>query len=527
MATLTILARPAGEKPTLLTLPAEVLCVIITHLTPTSLIDLSQTSKAFRNIIKPTRGDFLRRLLAWELLPEFGGIVPLFRARDNALTPPWDSPEWRRNKYACSVCLKLRSHMWFDNHSILRLGMRKPPPGSREAEKLTDWEPLELRDPAARWKRVQQRVAEERELLRPEREIFHRYCNGADNMNSNLLRVDFGPIDRRAAQAEKMLCGTERHKRACNECRRLRGDWNRPNQNYGSLEAPIIKSRQVQFPRGLDRNFPGLVDYLKELNPGAKLSLPDPLPRLFKVWQEDRRYNLWTLHTAWCGSCHQWQELAGLRQYVCYPVEKPVRLRAGEGPDINDDDNDHGNDNSSRVTWPSWCNECARTVAPYVFNEQHSPYDFNEQVSNVVIKMAERSLVGLAYQMTFGWTLLHRDFTSGRLKSFADVGLPIVSMLPWDPKCFEGSSGELRSLVFNESTFALIRDQLREIRRFLMEELPADLREELVSTWFKFWLEDYELHEDMYLRMHEIVRLIKEDRGVMESYFRDRDPYRI
>lgn len=42
-------------------------------------------------------------------------------------------------RYACSICLRLRGHTHFDNHSILRLRTPKPPPSSRAATKLTSW----------------------------------------------------------------------------------------------------------------------------------------------------------------------------------------------------------------------------------------------------------------------------------------------------------------------------------------------------------------------------------------------------
>ncbi|KAK4184228.1 hypothetical protein QBC35DRAFT_455524, partial [Podospora australis] len=52
--------------------PAEILYRTIMQLDPDSLINLSQTSKYYRDTIRPTKHDFERRLLYLELQPEIG-----------------------------------------------------------------------------------------------------------------------------------------------------------------------------------------------------------------------------------------------------------------------------------------------------------------------------------------------------------------------------------------------------------------------------------------------------------------------
>lgn len=280
MPTATISHPFEGLPQPLLSMPVEVLCAIFVLLHPISLIATSQTSRTLRTIIDPTHHDFVQRLLALELLPESGGIVPRFRSRDSTIAPPTSSPEWRRNKYACSLCLKLRSHMFFDNHSILRLRLRKPPPGSREATKLTTWEPLELRDPATRHKRARQRAAADKDRLAPERAAYHQYSTGVGfpSLARDPLRrnsdFDYGPADESADELEKALCGTERHKRAYNPCRHLRGDWSHPGRTLGRPDAPIVKSRRVSRHHVLERHFPGLLDFLHERNPHPALAPP-------------------------------------------------------------------------------------------------------------------------------------------------------------------------------------------------------------------------------------------------------------
>ncbi|KAK0754788.1 hypothetical protein B0T18DRAFT_399954 [Schizothecium vesticola] len=61
------ISRPEGlvaMKPPLLSMPVEVLCAIVVLLNPISLIAASQTSRALRTFIDPTRHNFIQRLLA-------------------------------------------------------------------------------------------------------------------------------------------------------------------------------------------------------------------------------------------------------------------------------------------------------------------------------------------------------------------------------------------------------------------------------------------------------------------------------
>ncbi|KAK3952972.1 hypothetical protein QBC32DRAFT_184242, partial [Pseudoneurospora amorphoporcata] len=119
--------------------PLDILLVILGYVDPISLINLAQTCQVLRATIRPTRANLLQRLLALELIPEYGGIVPLIRSRTIQVSPPMSSKDWQSNKYACGGCLKLLPHTRFDNHNILRLDLRKPPSGSKEANRLADW----------------------------------------------------------------------------------------------------------------------------------------------------------------------------------------------------------------------------------------------------------------------------------------------------------------------------------------------------------------------------------------------------
>lgn len=500
-------------KPRLLSMPFEVLCAIVLLLDPISLIAASQTSRALRTFIDPTRHDFIQRLLALELLPESGGIVPLLRARDSAITPPMGSPEWRRNKYACSLCLKLRSHMWFDNHSILRLRLRKPQPGSPEATKLTTWESPEMRDPATRWKRAQRRAAEERERLAPERAAYHRYCTGADFPTSTLVKYnplrinwdfDFGPADMHAEDAEKALCGTERHKRACNHCRYLRGDWSHPGLALGRPGAPIVKSRHVPFPHVFERHFPGFLDFLYERNPDPVLSPPKAYPRLFKHfnYNSNHRHDMWTQYTAYCGSCSQWQELAGFGYYASYMNEIPM---------VPLDRPKH----QPPIPWPTCCNQCSQ-------KEDRSA--FTQRASGTAIQVANVALCAVTERLTYGWDGLLRHFEVHPLKPFRRTGESILSGLPSNPGTHQTP---FRTLMFDESILPDLRIRLEKVRSFFRDGVPDRVRYEYVSNYFKLWIEDYELNEAVYLQMKKAVAMIKEQPGIVELYLSEREPYRL
>lgn len=129
--------------------PDEIFVHIAQNLDPITLITPSQASRSWRAFINPSRHDYNQRLLALELTPEYGGIVPLFDELSQTLSPPCESPEWKLNKYACCGCMKLPPHMMFGNHALLRRPYRKPPPDIVESNRagVIGWEPLE---PSAR-----------------------------------------------------------------------------------------------------------------------------------------------------------------------------------------------------------------------------------------------------------------------------------------------------------------------------------------------------------------------------------------
>jgi hypothetical protein len=467
-------------------LPPETLQHIIRHLDPISLIALSHTAPWLRVLINPTHHDLVRRLLALELLPEHGGIVPLFRSRDNHLTPPWGSDEWKNNKYACCGCMKLLPHMMFDNHSILRVPYRKPPPGSIEAERgaITDWEPLE---PSVRWKHIQARTDDERaEQQKRRTAVGDRYRQLVAPAGQPFVRVDRDRVVAAEEEAERYLCGASRHRRRCLECKHRRGDWSRMNTHRGSKEVPIVVSRQLDFPSKWARYFPGLLE-------------PLPLgrtPRIWRVYREKVTSYRFTLYAVRCSCCGTWQEQAAFRQWTSYKLH----------PEI--------------PTGPLLCNDC-------ILKTQQTPTLLAQDLSSAVVRMLRGDRAGVLEMLGFGWRILNQDFngTSGwtaRLADYKSVGAEILNGLHWAE-----SDGEYRKegIVFDESDFPHLRRRLHRYRDFIFHEVDESTRDKVMQQWFRLWVEDYDLLEGKYHWLQEQIDRVEGDPNLVLDYVLARDPY--
>lgn len=305
-------------------IPAEILVHIVMQLDPITLVALSQTSQSWRALINPNRHDYNQRLLALELTPEYSGIVPLFDEPSNTPSPPFESPEWKLNKYACCGCMKLLSHMIFDNDAVLRPAYRKPPPGSVEANKakFTDWEPSE---PSVRLRRIQERVAlSEAERGKWLRAVEHRRERQPSSQPSPTA-WGLGYQAHCDAQSQKSMIGTGRQKRRCVECQRKKGLLVRVPSRYPChfhpgfhcRERTSVASRDIRPASYFEREFPGLIQWLP----------PDQVPR--------HRQNLeWplTLYVIHCPSCKKWQEspafrlFQAIRGFLCDRPEDPHLL---------------------------------------------------------------------------------------------------------------------------------------------------------------------------------------------------------
>lgn len=206
-------------------LPCEILHMILLHVDAPTLISFSQTCHLFWAIAQPSRFHHLQRLLAWELDPERGGLIPKIDPNRmdplSKLVPALDDEAaWANTCYACSGCLRLRHHRWFDTHSILGLQYRKPPPDHPAGD--TTAEPGNARE---RWRRRRLRVAEGREPLGLARWSTHKPMIKQWRRLHTLSR--WIPVDDSEGQKtlQTELCGYQRHRRLCIECQYTRGKY--------------------------------------------------------------------------------------------------------------------------------------------------------------------------------------------------------------------------------------------------------------------------------------------------------------
>ncbi|KAJ6537734.1 hypothetical protein B0H19DRAFT_1270148 [Mycena capillaripes] len=143
-------------------------------------------------------------------------------------------------------------HTRFPNQDILRLRRRKPLPGSREAERLAEWEPLSGANAKTRGLPIQE--CAQRQLKEAERAAA---CIRPDWVNWH--HSDAEAIDKRNAAIEAILGSTQSARQRCNECHFKRGDFARHTRaNAGSAAVPMVKNRRLQLVTPLERLFPDL-----------------------------------------------------------------------------------------------------------------------------------------------------------------------------------------------------------------------------------------------------------------------------
>ncbi|KAJ7260160.1 hypothetical protein C8J57DRAFT_1072452 [Mycena rebaudengoi] len=455
-------------------LPTEILCAIIRLVDPIGLISLSQSSRALRALIQPSRDDFVQRLLALELDPALGGIV-CFRSRDNNLTPPWDNAEvWKAIRFTCVGCMKLLPHTRFSNQNLLQLRRRKPPPGSREANRITDWEPLADGDAKARGLRLQKRMRSEQEDRAAVRFELER-SSAAEVLT----------VDKRDAWAEAVLGGVHRTRRRCNECRFRRGEFARPTHaNAGTAAVPVLKSRRLEFTNALDRYFPGLL-------PRIPLEM---VPLLFRVQKDDVRMELFTLYHARCPGCAVWQELGAFRE---------CRQQL-QGED---------------VFATLLCNRCLCA--------RHGRAHLGEKLAVFAATLLDAVYERTEYQLRFGWRALEEIFRLSRRKKkrFSPVFQEIIADLPWVEAKNMGDGQ--KTLDFDRCNPDDLRRRIVRLRVLVETEMTEEKRKEFLrNPWFRLWLEDYEKNE-LWDAMLKEVRSISTHPNALVDFVLEKDPYRV
>jgi hypothetical protein len=364
-------------------IPDEIFVHVVKQLDPITLITLSQTSQSWRALINPNRHDYNQRLLALELAPEYGGIVPLFDEDSQTLSPPCESPEWKLNKYACCGCMKLLSHMMFDNDAVLRPAYRKPPPGSVEANKtnLTDWEPME---PSLRWRRIQERVA----VSEAEREKWLRAVQRKREWqpSSQPSPTPWGPRYQAGydSQNQKYIIGNGRQKRRCIECQRQSGRLARVpshprhlHSSYHCWELTAVPSRHLKITSYFEWEFPSLIQWLP----------PDQVPTHCRT--SDLPLTLYVIH---CPSCKKWQESLAFRL-----------------PDLSI----RGFRCEEELEDPLLCNDCHL--------ETHQDPDFLAQkLSRRALAALQKIARSLEWNFIRGWRLIQQILKAGKTENPLD-----------------------------------------------------------------------------------------------------------
>lgn len=217
-------------------LPAEVLLAILEYTTPATFIAFSQASRYFRELTMPDRHHFLMRLLELELILEHGGAVPEVDQHGVPKPSLEDSKSWddTNTRYACSVCLKLRFHRNFDNRSVLRMRLRKPPPDAPAATIFA--EPGDVRERQRRRQRVEGSRRTRLQQKQPAPSTPTRRCN-----DQHLSKED----EDRYRQYILQKTGTERHRRTCADCVIKLGRGLTTTCDHGAIPIafPIMQSR--------------------------------------------------------------------------------------------------------------------------------------------------------------------------------------------------------------------------------------------------------------------------------------------
>lgn len=508
--------------------PLDIQLIILGYVDPISLINLAQTCQTLRTVIQPTRANLLQRLLALELLPQYGGIVPLIRGRDNHITPPVDSQGWQSNRYACGGCLKLLPHTMFDNHQILRLDLRKPPPGGREDNRLAEWWYLNGWDDEVRGRIIQHRIhtraSQELEALADVRQRHYEATHPNDDMPHHGVNQFLwaggeeadavAANDQVAYEAGLQICGLRRHNRRCNECRFLRGDWrhlvSNPNPMTGLPSLPMATGRKLPFYNLFDRCFPTLF---------APVPLSEAGRRFTQFGNQGNKAYTWMMCTVRCRGCSKWQDVSQFR----LPIDayKTEAFLARELAQYLVRDPELGELREPR------CNRC--------FLAEHGLPTFRRHLVNFARSLVSDALDRARFQVLFGWDKLREDFRlpGGEFANWAEYGRPIVSDFPiqgdnlLDTLFLIGP--QLDDLHRRYTQFTLFVEQmyqgLRPLRQSILDTRSSqEVMDFVLSSWFRLWYDDYYLYESTYRKLQDRLRRILVNQQELVEYVLNGNP---
>ncbi|RYP71655.1 hypothetical protein DL769_004649 [Monosporascus sp. CRB-8-3] len=533
------------SAPSLDTLPTEVQCSIFRLLGPVGLISASQTCKSFRGIINPERRHFVERLLALECLEEHGGPSAIFRARDNALQPNWDDEKWESMRWACTGCLRLLPHRHFDNHSLLRLGYRKPVIGSPAVLTPSSREPSgKIISDAARKRR---RDAERRELKMLKRRYaiattlnwgqprqghslgarlrtFHE-AGMEEFLNMSLEEFEklntfeeAALLDRVAWSVERLRRGFKRRLRKCNECRFQQGSLRSHTEtsrsvqhqtrvNLGTKTVPIVISRRLTFGTYLERYFPTAC---------AELGLPKPdcgdAP-VFTIYRHGAHERFFTIYMIRCPQCARWLEMRAYRCGGRWPKWWPA-CRHRWGTQFKNWDKTPVNEefiNSMR------CNSC--------YAAEHGEDKLSQTLAEWFHLLADIQIRELEYMLNYGWSSVwgsvDPSISSKRIeiprKYHFQVRSEVLAGLPW-----KDYDDKFRGIDYERADLQLLNKKhklwVQLLPKWYEKPEPTSLHWPDFVDWFECWMDGYDRLEANWVWLRKCEEELKEKPKILAEW---------
>ncbi|KAJ4263535.1 hypothetical protein NW762_006354 [Fusarium torreyae] len=521
----------------LVSLPTELQCQVIRLLDPISLISISQANTHFRHLIKPKKRHFAERLLVLELNPDHGGPTPIFYSRTGHLKPDWHDEAWDAIKWACTDCLRLLPHKYFDNHSILRLGYRKPIPGSFASRMITTWEPTWHTRPRDKNRERAKRNAQDAQREEKKRrqgyflavtgglgylrnnfvnnfEAF-RECgiDGFQGMSVDQLRdMDQGErlkfMDQHALAIEREDCGKKRWLRKCNECRFQRGAiWQACDPTCGTRQVPIVPSQRVEFASVVERYFPRFWESLDHKKP--LYNIPRGL-----IYKEDACEQLWSMWMVRCPTCEHWQELRAFRIGGLYQHWYPER----RAMDWNSDRRGRGEDGrtwddktiTEQMLNEACCNSC--------FAESNGRQELGQALCEWLFDLIKWEMRHIGYRLTWDFNFLKWKTRDNPSKKYSVEWKRLLRQTP----CLDQNY----RYIFTHSDIALLR-HCREQWKLIWEDYKRNVGDgqidEDLDTRTKAWTANFESLEAHWSWLNGCMMEIEEKPEALVEWALSRD----
>ncbi|CAI6091638.1 unnamed protein product [Clonostachys chloroleuca] len=457
-------------------LPVEILRCVIRRVDPIGVMSLAQANSYLRRIIDPGKIELGERLLQLETIPEYGGALsspgagfrPQTATRAAASVRDIDLVGMR---WACVGCMRLLSHIHFDNHSLLRLRFRKPIPGTPAHNPITSWD-----------------LPRYPSLARPRGPISNKSrddLTATDTSELNTDDNDDGWEDLQEAarvlnisedfqrKRELMRWGTKRHLRRCNECRFQMGHiGRRRNPLTGSITVPVQMSRRVLFADAIERYFPGYLDSL-----GKERPLPaTPVLRWLNPSRTDYSWTMCMLRCPGCGLWQEWRDFIFANGVLNLPgIDYPLNL-----PEI------HGQLSSELAL----CNHCTA--------ERQGRDTLGRRLITGLRFHLSQKIIYMVHKIERGFFLMRMSLSNGQ---------PYRTLTGEDKdelkNClkgvFRGGGAPLRS---DAERMAILRERFTQLTEFFHRLLAKyDLEAQLsdFSMWheLQLWMEHYHNYERM------------------------------